>query len=136
MRYSTSYPTPRVPYEPRCDKSLRSLAELTPAAAASSSLDTDATSRSASAYKARRYSGRRAMVASGMPCRLLCDLVRRDIRRQLLGDRRGGRGSELARIVLSPLTVRPCERMHKVGGAGRPDAGIAGERSAGQGPAQ
>ncbi len=46
---------------------MRSLAEFTPAAAASSSLDTVGMSCSANAYRTRRYTGRRAIVASGMP---------------------------------------------------------------------
>src|SRR5579871_1570430 len=56
-----------MPYEPRWDRSLRSLAELTPAAAASSSLATVLMPRSARPYSARRYTGSRATVASGIP---------------------------------------------------------------------
>src|ERR1700722_9497719 len=56
-----------MPYEPRWLRSLRSLAELTPAARASSSLATVETPRSASMYSARRYTGSLATVASGMP---------------------------------------------------------------------
>ena len=46
---------------------MRSLAELTPAAAASSSLATVLMPRSARPYSARRYTGSRATVASGIP---------------------------------------------------------------------
>ncbi|GHH80006.1 hypothetical protein GCM10018781_59290 [Kitasatospora indigofera] len=46
---------------------MRSFAEFTPAAAASSSEETVGTERSESAVNARRYSGRRATVASGIP---------------------------------------------------------------------
>ncbi|GLX21172.1 hypothetical protein Slala02_13640 [Streptomyces lavendulae subsp. lavendulae] len=46
---------------------MRSFAELTPAAAASSSEDTMGTDRSESAVSARKYSGSRATVASGIP---------------------------------------------------------------------
>ncbi|GAA4854072.1 hypothetical protein GCM10023235_34280 [Kitasatospora terrestris] len=46
---------------------MRSLAEFTPAAAASSSEETVGTERSDRAVSARRYSGSRATVASGMP---------------------------------------------------------------------
>src|SRR5215469_9716965 len=89
-----------MPYDPRWDRSLRSLAELTPAAVASSSLDTDAMPRSASAYRARRYIGRRAIVASGMPCMLLSDLLRRVMRRILPGGWARA-GSPDARAALS-----------------------------------
>src|SRR6478672_13227993 len=61
-----------MPYEPRWDRSLRSLAEFTPAAAASSSDETVVMSRSARAPRARRYTGSRATVASGMPRRETC----------------------------------------------------------------
>ncbi len=37
LRCAVSYPTPRVPYEPRYDRSLRTFAEFTPASSASSS---------------------------------------------------------------------------------------------------
>ena len=53
------------------DRSLRSLALRTPAAAASSSEDTVVVPRSARPVRARRYSGSRATVASGIPRRAL-----------------------------------------------------------------
>src|SRR3954452_7826362 len=65
-RYSTSYPTPRVPYEPRYDRSLRTLAAFTPAISASRSDETVTVWASATSSRLRRYTGSRATVASGI----------------------------------------------------------------------
>ena len=54
IRYATSYPTPRVPYEPRCDRSFRTFAEFTPAASASASDDTVVAPDSVMSTSARR----------------------------------------------------------------------------------
>src|SRR5215212_663028 len=54
-----------MPCEPTYERSLRSLAELTPQTAASSSLDTVSVPCSASSPSRRRYTARRATVASG-----------------------------------------------------------------------
>jgi hypothetical protein len=55
----------QVPEQPTYDRSLRSLAEFTPLTAASSSLDTVSVPCSASSPSMRRYTARRATVASG-----------------------------------------------------------------------
>src|SRR6201996_9858485 len=83
-----------MPYEPRWDRSLRSLAEFPPAPAASWSLDTVTTPRSATPAGPRRYTGSRDTVASGR-----CSPAGRspgsyggkeprDMRRRSSGDRR------------------------------------------------
>src|ERR1700710_603171 len=54
-----------MPWDPTYDRSLRSLAELTPQVAASWSLDTVSVPTSAISPRTRRYSASRATVASG-----------------------------------------------------------------------
>src|ERR1700755_2429258 len=54
-----------MPCDPTYDRSLRSLAELTPQTAASSSLDTVSVPCSVSSPSIRRYTASRATVASG-----------------------------------------------------------------------
>src|SRR3954453_20077165 len=116
-RVATSYPTPRTPQGPRWERSLRSPAGLTPAAEASSPDETVLRPPSARAVSTRRYTARRATVASGMVRGRGWITGSPQRSRTGPGGRRGGTAtSGRGRYTLAFATVTACERANKVAG--------------------